>query len=179
MKYRRVNIPGGTFFFTLVTCQRREVFSTPESVELLRNAFRYTIQRMPFIIVASVILPDHLHFIWELPLDSGDYSTRWRLIKSHFTRHWQAREQISVSVSRRDKGERDVWQRRFWEHYIRDEDDLSRHIEYIHFNPVKHGLVDSPAKWEYSSFLRFVRDGYYPANWGEDGRVWPGEGQME
>jgi putative transposase len=179
MKYRRAYIPGGSYFFTLVTYQRRPVFSTPESVDLLRNAFRYTIERLPFKIIASVILPDHIHIIWELPSDSGDYSTRWRLIKSHFTRHWKEKETVNISVSRQGKGESGVWQRRFWEHYLRDEDDLARHIEYIHFNPVKHGLVDSPAKWNYSSFSSFVRDGYYPSNWGEDGRVWPGEGQME
>nr|WP_236709894.1 transposase [Longilinea arvoryzae] len=134
---------------------------------------------MPFTIIASVILPDHIHFIWELPLESGDYSTRWRMIKSYFTRNWKVSNGPSASISRQSKGEREIWQRRFWEHYIRNEDDLACHIEYIHYNPVKHGLVDSPVKWKYSSFLKFVQNGYYPTNWGEDGQVWSGEEGME
>jgi putative transposase len=91
MEYRRIFIPGATYFFTLVTYQRRPIFSNPETVEKLRCAFRYTLERMPFTIVASVILPDHMHFIWTLPSQSADFSTRWRLIKSHFTRHFRAR----------------------------------------------------------------------------------------
>jgi len=86
---------------------------------------------------------------------------------------------LRESLSRQQKGERNIWQRRFWEHVIRDEHDLSNHIDYIHFNPVKHGLTDLPEKWKDSSFLKFVHDGYYPANWGEDGQVWPGETRME
>lgn len=134
---------------------------------------------MPFTLVASVILLDHLHMIWSMPPESADYPTRWRLIKSYFTRNWKPTDAIYESVSRRQKGEGYVWQRRYWEHFIRDDDDFSRHIEYIHFNPVKHGLTDSPAKWEASSFMKFVEEGYYPANWGDDGQVWQGEPRME
>lgn len=179
MKYRRVYVPGATYFFTLVTYQRQSLFSQPMAVEALRQAFQYTMKRMPFTIVASVILPDHFHFIWTLPIDSADYSTRWRLIKSHFTRHWHSGGSVRESLSRQQKGERNIWQRRFWEHIIQDEHDLSNHIDYIHFNPVKHGLTDSPAKWKDSSYSKFVQDGYYPANWGKDKQVWPGEPQME
>ncbi|MDR3561969.1 MAG: transposase [Negativicutes bacterium] len=179
MNYRRAFIPGGTFFFTLVTYQRRPIFSDPVAVDLLRNAFRYTIQQMPFMVVASVILPDHMHFIWTLPPESCDFSTRWRLIKSHFTRHWCRKETVSENASRAQKGEKDVWQRRFWEHLIRDETDLTRHVEYIHYNPVKHRLVNSPVDWKYSSFMSFVQDGIYPADWGGNGKVWGGEHWME
>jgi len=179
MEYRRVFVPGGTYFFTLITYKRRPVFSTPETVDLLRNAFAYTSERMPFTIVASVILPDHIHFVWTLPADSSDFSTRWRLIKSHFTRNWYPRESISEIKSRVKKGEKDVWQRRFWEHLIRDEQDLSHHVEYIHFNPVKHGLVNSPGEWEYSSFKNYVANGFYPSDWGMNEEIWAGERWME
>ncbi len=179
MDYRRVYVPGGTYFFTVVTYNRRPIFSTQDAVEKLREAFRYTMERFPFIIVACVILPDHLHFIWTLPSYSRDFSTRWRLIKSYFTRNWNPKGTISVSLSRQKKGEADVWQRRFWEHMIRDEDDLSNHVEYIHYNPVKHGLVNAPADWEYSSFMKYVQDGMYAANWGGDGKVFAGNPWME
>lgn len=179
MRYRRAFVPGGTFFFTLVTYKRRPILATPEAVNLLRNAFRYTMEHRPFTIVASVILPEHMHFIWRLPAEVSDFSTRWRLIKSTFTRHWCVKEAISESASRVQKGEKDVWQRRFWEHVIRDELDLSRHVEYIHYNPVKHGLVNSPWDWEYSSFKKYVREGYYPADWGGDGKIMEGEQWME
>jgi putative transposase len=179
MKYRRSFSPGGTFFFTQVTYKRRPIFSTPQAVEHLRRAFRYTMPRMPFTIVASVILPDHMHFIWTLPPENSDFSTRWRLIKSHFTRNWCAKDSVSENASRVQKGEKDVWQRRFWEHLIRDELDLIRHVEYIHYNPVKHGLVDSPGDWEYSSFMKYVREDMYPLDWGGNGNIWEGEGGME
>ncbi len=179
MEYRRVYIKGGTYFFTLVTYHRRPIFSTPKSIEILNDAIQYTNDRMPFEIVASAILPDHMHFIWTLADESFDYSTRWRLIKSHFTRHWCKNRIISESASRIKKGERDVWQRRFWKHFIRDDFDLTRHIEYIHYNPVKHGYVTSPFDWQYSSFIKYVHDGLYPQDWGEDGKVWLGESRME
>ena len=158
MNYRRVFLPGGTFFFTLVTYQRRPILSTPDEVDLLRNEFRYTMKQMPFTVVASVILPEPVHFIWTLPPGSSDYSTRWRLIKSHFTRNWCPKESVSETASRVQKGEKDIWQRRFCEYLIRVEIDLTRHGEYIHYNPVKHGLVNSPGDWEYSSFMKYGRD---------------------
>ena len=179
MEYRRLFAPGGTYFFTQVTYQRRPILSTPEAVEKLRNAFRYTLDRMPFTIVASVILPDHMHFIWTLPQQTSDFSNRWRLIKSHFTQNYRPKKVKSESVSRQRKGEADIWQRRFWEHLIRDEVDLSNHVEYIHYNPVKHGLVNSPADWDYSSFKKYVRHGFYPLDWGKDGKVFAGESWME
>ena len=179
MEYRRTYIPGGTYFFTLVTFQRRPIFSSPDAVDTLRNAFQYMLSRMPFTIVAIVILPEHIHSIWALPQDDSDYSTRWRLIKSHFTRHWQTKGTLSVNASRREKGEADIWQRRYWEHLIRDEADLTRHIEYIHYNPVKHGLARSAVEWKYSSFTKYVREGAYPEDWGSDGKTWAGEQWME
>ncbi len=179
MKYHRVYVPGGTYFFTIVTYQRRPILSNRETIQLLQDAIRYTMTRMPFSIVASVILPDHMHFIWTLPEESFDFSTRWRLIKSYFTRYWNKTSITSESASRVKKAEQDVWQRRFWEHLIRDETDLSHHIEYIHYNPVKHGLVDYAKDWHLSSFRDYVKNGLYPLYWGENDKVWLGEGWME
>ncbi len=122
---------------------------------------------MPFESIAYVILPDHLHFVWSLPEASGDYSTRWWLIKSYFTRYYTGKDEAMRSASRKQKMEQAVWQRRFWEHLIRDETDLANHVEYIHFNPIKHGYVHSLADWKYSSFLKYVEEGFYPSNWGE------------
>jgi putative transposase len=179
MNYRRVYIKGGTYFFTLVTYKRYPIFSTQRAIDFFDEAIRYTEKRMPFDIVASVILPDHLHHIWTMPIDSCDFSTRWRLIKSHFTRSWCQVGSVSKSLSRIKKGEQDVWQRRFWEHLIRDEADLTRHIEYIHINPVKHNFVKSPIEWKYSSFNNYVREGIYSPNWGGIVNLWPGESFME
>lgn len=178
MKYRRVFVPGGTYFFTLVTFNRLPIFTTPQAVETLRSAFRYVMERHPFTIIASAILLEHTHFIWTLPPGDSDFPTRWRLIKGEFTRHWNVKE-TSESASRLLKGEQDVWQRRFWEHLIRDEADLSRHVEYIHYNPVKHGLAKSAWDWEYSSFRKYVKEGLYSQGWGGDGKVWAGEALME
>ena len=178
MDYRRLYAAGGTYFFTVVTYNRRPILST-ETIDLLRNAFRYTMDKHPFTIIASVLLPDHMHFIWTLPPQSSDYSMRWRLIKSFFTRNSYRRESQSESESRRKKREAEVWQRRFWEHLIRDELDLSNHVEYIHHNPVKHGLVKSPADWKYSSFLKFVREGFYTLDWGGDEKLFADKPWME
>ena len=168
MKYRRILVPGGTYFFTVITFERRKIFIQENEVEKLRQAFRTVQERHPFKIEAAVILPDHLHMIWRLPEGDSDYPNRWRLIKSHFTRHWGGGGEIPVSATRLEKGEQAVWQRRYWEHLIRDEEDLKRHVEYIHYNPVKHGLVQAPVEWEYSSFHTYVREGLYAADWGAE-----------
>ena len=166
MQYRRIVIPGSTYFFTVVTFQRRHIFSDANAVEMLRASFRHVLQNHSIQIEASVILPDHLHMIWRLPDEDGDYPTRWRLIKSYFSHHYAKDKIITGPNSRMQKGELPIWQRRYWEHQIRDEEDLHRHIEYIHYNPVKHELAISPIQWEYSSFRRFVEKGFYPKDWG-------------
>ncbi len=166
MQYRRAIIKGGTYFFTLVTHNRERLFSLPTNVSLLRNAFWYVKQQHPFIIDAFVLLPDHLHCIWTLPSEDHNFSTRWRLIKSYFSRQCDTLSQEDVSVSRQRKQEKPIWQRRFWEHLIRDEADFQHHVEYIHYNPVKHDLVKAPMDWEYSSFHRSVRQGTYDMMWG-------------
>lgn len=120
----------------------------------------------PFTIDAFVLLPDHLHCIWTMPEGDRDFSIRWRLTKSYFSRKCDATHKNIPSRSRRKKKEQAVWQRRFWEHLIRDEQDFVKHIEYIHYNPVKHGLAKAPKDWEYSSFHRYVREGVYDLEWG-------------
>ncbi len=171
MRYRRSQIKGGRYFFTLATHNRRRFLCIPDNVNLLRQAFRYTMQRHPMKINAFVLLPDHLHSIWTLPENDADYSMRWGLIKSYFSRHCQNRYEDVISKSRQSKQERAFWQRRFWEHTIRDDKDFTKHVEYIHYNPVKHGLVKSPKDWKYSSFHNYVQAGLYNILWGSSGEV--------
>ena len=164
--YRRNFIPGGSFFFTVNLADRRSNLLT-ERIKLLRTAFRYARARHAFTIDGIVVLPDHLHTIWTLPPGDADFANRWRLIKTEFSRGVEAGERRSAS--RAAKGERGIWQRRYWEHTLRDEIDFERHCDYIHFNPVKHGHVSTASEWPYSSFRRFVRHGVYPLKWGGNG----------
>jgi putative transposase len=165
--YRRNFVPGGSYFFTVNLADRRSQLLT-EHIDLLRVAFRDTRARHAFAIEAIAVLPDHLHAIWTLPQDDADFATRWRLIKAAFSRALPSGE--AISPSRRQKGERGIWQRRYWEHTLRDENDFACHFDYIHFNPVKHGLVARVQDWPYSSFHRMVRFGVLPHDWGGDVR---------
>jgi putative transposase len=173
MRYRRAIAPRGTYFFTVVTHQRQPFLTHPQNVELLQEAFRYVKQQHPFDINAIVILPDYLHCLWTLPPGDANYSTRWRLIKSYFSHRFHS-SPMRVSASRQKKQEKAVWQRRFWEHCIKDEIDFQRHFDYIHFNPVKHGLVSAVKDWQYSSFPRCVSQGIYPPNWGVNENTFAG-----
>ena len=166
MQYRRAYVPGGTFFFTVVTHRRRTIFADPAHIQRLRQAFARVMKKHPFVIEAIVVLPDHLHAIWTLPREDADFSLRWSLIKSGFSRTYPHRNEDVLDSTRRLKGERTVWQRRFWEHTIRDENDLERHVEYIHYNPVKHGLVKAPKDYVHSSFHNYVQAGLVDVNWG-------------
>jgi putative transposase len=166
-EYRRANIPGAVYFFTVVTHRRQPFLTDLRCRAALRDAVNRVRSEMPFEIVAWVLLPDHLHALWRLPLNDRDFSLRWSLIKQQVTRDcatWLPPQSLSASRARR--GEGGLWQRRFWEHLIRDEADLSRHLDYIHYNPVKHGLVESVRDWPYSTFHRHVKQGTYPADWG-------------
>ena len=166
--YRRVYIPGGTYFFTIVTYCRRPLFINPDNIHLLRTAVARVQRKQPFKIIAAVILPDHIHFIWQLPPDDSNYSQRISRLKVLFTRAYKAKNpsNLEISISRHRHRESDIWQRRFWEHLIRNEADLQQHLDYIHYNPVKHGLVSCPHLWEYSSFSRWVDRGRYTLDWG-------------
>ena len=147
--YRRNYVDGGTYFFTVNLADRKQKLLI-EQVDILREAFRVVKKAHPFQIDAIVILPDHLHTIWTLPENDHDFSLRWRQIKSNFSRHLEKQE--SISKSRLQKQERGIWQRRFWEHTIRNEEDFIHHVDYIHYNPVKHGYVKQMEDWCYSSF---------------------------
>lgn len=165
--YRRCR-EGSTFFFTVVTHKRRPILTTDVARSALRKSIRAVQQDRPFSILAIVLLPDHLHAIWELPHGDSDYSTRWRRIKSLFTSTWIAAGGTSIGVtrSRSQRHERGVWQRRFFEHTCRDDDDLKRCLDYLHINPLKHSLVDRVVDWPWSSFHRYVRLGEYLPTWG-------------
>jgi putative transposase len=163
--YRRAFAPGGSWFFTANLFDRRSHLLT-DMIDALREATRRTQARYPFHIDAMVVLPVHIHSVWTLPPEDTDFSTRWRLIKSHFARSIPKGEPLSRA--RQARGERGIWQRRFWEHLIRDERDYSRHVEYCYINPVKHGLVTRVQDWPFSSFHRDVQAGVFPADWAGD-----------
>ena len=162
--YRRAYSPGATWFFTVALAERRGNRLLVERVDALRSAFRDVQMRHPFRIDAIVILPEHLHCVWTLPLGDTDFSTRWSRIKAGFSRSVPVGERLSSSRAKR--GERGIWQRRFWEHLIRNEEDFARHVDYIHWNPVKHQHAAQLADWPHSSFHRYVKDGVLPADWG-------------
>lgn len=162
--YRRSKIDGGVFFFTIVLADRSSCLLI-EEIERLRSAYRVARERRPFETIAVCILPDHIHAVWALPEHDKDFAVRWSLIKSGFSRGLQSEPRSQSKIAKREKG---IWQRRYWEHAIRDESDLERHIDYVHFNPVKHGYVSRVADWPHSSFHRFVERGILPADWGGD-----------
>lgn len=168
MRYRRDHTEGATYFFTVATCGRRRLFADAAAVVDLRAAFRAEMARRPFRIDAIVILPDHLHAVWTLPPKDADFSLRWRNIKRTFTAAVPAERRPAVPASRRHKHEQALWQRRFWEHRIRDERDFLQHVDYIHWNPVKHGYVTRPTDWPHSSLHRYIRQGILPPDWGCD-----------
>jgi putative transposase len=165
--YRRYYVPGATYFFTAVTDHRVPLFSDALARRLLGSVFRRCILRQRMTILAIVLLPDHLHCLWALPPGDSDYSSRWRWLKGEFSKHWLALggSEQPLGKSRQRERRRGVWQRRFWEHTIRDECDLERHADYIHYNPVRHGLVSRPIDWPWSSFHRWVRKGHYQPTW--------------
>lgn len=173
MQYRRDLTTGATYFFTVVTCRRSRLFAQGENIEQLRAAFRDEKARRPFHIDAIVILPDHIHAIWTLPPGDADYSMRWRNIKRSFTATIPPERRPGIFASRKHKKEQAIWQRRFWEHRIRDERDFENHVNYIHFNPVKHGYVSRPVDWPHSSIHRYIRQGMLTPDWGASPIVMP------
>lgn len=160
--YRRVWVPGGTYFFTVNLLERRRTLLI-DHIGALQESFRVAHAARPFKLLAWVILPDHLHCVWRLPEGNDDNATRWRHIKSHFSRAIPAGERLSER--RQAKAERGIWQRRYWEQLIRDEEHLCRCIDYVHINPQKHGYVASVVDWPHSSFHRYVKAGLLFADW--------------
>jgi putative transposase len=164
-RYRRAKIEGGVFFFTLTLADRSSDLLVRQ-IDRLRRMYMSAQRRNPFETIAICILPDHLHAIWELPDGDSNFSLRWSLIKSGFSRGLPA--DITPSASKLARRERGLWQRRYWEHAIRDDSDLERHVDYVHFNPVKHGYVSKVADWPHSTFHRHVERGILPLDWGGD-----------
>ncbi|WP_148864581.1 REP-associated tyrosine transposase [Marinobacter fonticola] len=163
MQYRRANAKGGTYFFTVNLAQRDSDLLV-RHVDDLRNAIYKVKAKHPFSLLAMVVLPEHLHAIWRLPHGDANYPLRWSLIKAGFSRRLEKEERIRKSRS--DKRERGIWQRRYWEHQIRDEADLKRHVDYIHYNPVKHGWVNRPIDWRHSTLHGYVARGTIGMDWG-------------
>ena len=164
--YRRSKISGGTYFFTVVAHERRPVLTTEAVRTALREAIQQARTTLPFQIDAWVLLPDHLHCIWILPEGDANFSARWAIIKRHVSSRCVSSIKSSVSDSRLRRNERPFWQRRFWEHQIRDDADMARHVDYIHWNPAKHGLVRVVKDWPHSSFHKYVARGVYTNDWG-------------
>ena len=165
MHYRQGNTKGGTYFFTVNLAERHSTLLV-DNITALRGAFKKVMHDYPFVIDAVVILPEHCHAIWTLPKEDSDFSTRWRLIKFNFSQSLPKTERINVS--RQHKSERGIWQRRFWEHQIRDDLDYIRHKDYVYYNPIKHGYVNRLIDWPYSSFHRDVKEGIYNKGWGDN-----------
>lgn len=164
MRYRRWPERGGTYFFTL-TLQDRTSRLLVDRIDALRAATAQVRRRHPFAIDACVVLPDHLHAIWTLPREDADFAMRWMLVKSAFSRALPAGEYRQPS--RRRRSERGIWQRRFWEHQIRDESDFAKHVDYVHYNPVRHGYAEAAAAWPYSTVHRYIERGLLPSDWGQ------------
>ena len=168
--YRRPSVTGGTYFITQVTYQRIPWLCSDIWRKALREAIEKISQKYPFSIDAFILLPDHFHCLWTLPPDDLDFSTRLRLIKTYVTKHYGNELGLNrpISLSRQKRAERNLWQRRFWEHLIRDERDFITHCDYIHHNPVKHELCSNPQDWQFSSIHRFIAQDIYPPNWKMD-----------
>jgi putative transposase len=172
--YRRNRVPGGTYFFTVNLLDRKSSLLVSH-IDDLRESVRKVRAKRPFHIDAWVVMPDHMHAVWTLPLDDADYSGRWREIKKAFVKTLPKSE--ALSATRAARGERGIWQRRFWEHTICDEHDYAAHVDYVHINPVKPGVVDKVSDWPHSSFHRFVKEGIYSVDWagGGDLELFAGE----
>jgi putative transposase len=164
-RYRRAKIKGGVFFFTVTLADRSSNLLVRE-IDRLRHAYSMVRKRLPFETIAICILPDHLHALWQLPEKDSDFAARWTLFKSGFSRGLvPAQLRSSSKVKKREKG---IWQRRYWEHTIRDDADMERHVDYIHYNPVKHRLVSRVVDRPHSSFHRYVEQGLLPSDWAGD-----------
>jgi putative transposase len=159
--YRRARNAGATYFFTVVTAGRRPLLVGEQAIAALRQSVTEVHRQMPFSIDAWVVLPDHMHALWTLPESDADFSSRWGRIKAGFTRLSGLAHR---SGPQQDSG---LWQPRFWEHLIRDAADFAAHMDYLHYNPVKHGHAARVVEWRHSSFHRCVLQGIYPAGWGD------------
>ena len=171
--YRRLYTRGATYFFTVVSEQRRPILCEPDIRLALREAIEWVRRDRPFHIDGWVLLPDHLHALWTLPEGDADFVTRWQSIKRRVSAQCKMLfvDAKQLNASQRKHREAGLWQRRYWEHQIRDDKDFAQHVDYLHINPLKHGLVNQVADWPYSSFHRYVKAGVYPADWGGSAQI--------
>lgn len=171
--YRRPHVPGGTYFITQVTYQRQPWLCSDTGRTALRTALNHVRQNYPFSIDAFVLLPDHFHSLWTLPEGDSNLSVRMLLVKRFVTKYYghQLGLEVAISRSREKRKERNLWQRRFWEHLIRNEVDFVNHCDYIHYNPVRHKLCESPQQWAFSSIHRLIQQQIYPLDWGSGSEV--------
>jgi len=169
-RYRRSQHAGATYFFTVVTYRRQTILCDEPISEVLRTAIEQTRMKHPFTIDAWVLLPDHLHCVWTLPQGDANFAMRWGLIKRQvsITCRKAYKKEEWLTLSKQKHRESTLWQRRYWEHQIRDENDFVRHVDYLHYNPVKHGYCERVEEWPYSTFHRYVKQGIYPVNWGQN-----------
>ena len=176
--YRRTNTDGGTYFFTVVSHQRRPILCDEPIRNALRKAIKETQSKYPFTIDAWVLMPDHLHCLWTLPEGDSDYSKRWGIIKRRVSIICRDvyNQNKWVNASKKKHRESTIWQRRYWEHQIRDQQDYNNHMDYIHYNPVKHDLCERPDMWQYSTLHRYIKEGVYPFNWTVQNSRFGGEG---
>ncbi|MCO8122442.1 transposase [Stieleria sp. TO1_6] len=166
--YRRNFVPGGTYFFTLVTYGRRPILTTALGRRCLRESIAEQLHHAPFQLFAICLLPDHVHSVWIMPPEDADYPTRIQKIKRDFSCRWleAGGTEATVTVAEKKEGRRGIWQPRYWEHTVVDETDLERCVDYLHWNPRKHNLVQRVRDWEFSSFHRFVDEKQYHIDWG-------------
>ena len=165
MKYRRLTTKGACYFFTLNLQNRQQTLLT-DHIDTLRNTINKVKHNHPFKLDALVILPEHLHILITLPRDDNNYAKRIMLIKTSFSR--QLPKEENISKSRKSKRKRGIWQRRYWEHQIRNDEDYENHINYIHYNPVKHGYVNNANEWQYSTIHQYIKQGVITQNWGSE-----------
>jgi putative transposase len=170
VNYRRFKIPGGSYFFTVTLRDRASIILT-KYIDILRDAIHHVKKYRPFKIDTLVVLPDHLHAIWTLPPDDDNYSIRWNQIKGRFTQIVKRQENFKKD----NRNEYNLWQRRFWEHVIKDDLDMENHVNYIHYNPVKHGLAKRVKDWPYSTFHQYVREMKLPSDWGDSQKIYDGK----
>ncbi|ULJ61508.1 REP-associated tyrosine transposase [Wielerella bovis] len=166
MQYRRFYRQGALYFFTVVTYQRRPILTNTDVMPVLKAAFKTVQQKYPFKIMALVVLPDHLHTIWQMPENDANFSIRWNQIKRYVSHHCKHYDNLNKTTSEIKKRQSSFWQQRFWEHCIRDDEDFANCMDYIHYNPVKHGYVQAAKDWRFSTFHKYVAQDVYPEDWG-------------
>ena len=169
--FRRSTTEGATWFFTVATYQRQPILSHPDALEALRDAVREVRNEYPFETIAAVVLPEHLHVIWTLPEGDANYPLHWALIKRKTTQRVRHLVTSPLTESMKARNESGFWQRRYWEHEIRDVHDLAQHVDYIHYNPVKHGLTARVSDWPHSTFHRYVSEGLLAVDWSDDNPI--------